>query len=1158
MKPYAISLLSACTFALVSGCHTPDRSDSVSSSNEKIKILSLGFDSAQRDSVELSKQQDFVVKIVPVGGSILDSTGSLMEQKTFYWLDFHRSPENVEQDLLKALDQNHDVIIMGARPLWEKYPESVRKKILERVENGAVLSTFGASAAFREVMEGKWSREHIKLPFAAIPGNDPFRFEAWNFGRGKVITQPAYLDYRFGIFAPQITEAERGRHNYWMERYAELLRRARQKQQRAVSTVSAIYRQDGVFVPEGKIFSSGIYFAVTEYFDANHELTGKSGEVIVRDNPLGIRSLKFISDTVFKPGMSMKLRADWKQKSDSGESKLSLRDIYGRVFYRKTVQGTPEIIEVLLPEGSCSVLNFADLEYRENDEVPECASTEFTIPANRNRPDFYFLAWNGAVGATVRHMDYFKELKKNGIDGITNMAPNANTLRSATLAGLLCVPYTAAFHNTVISSFFDEKKIQENLEKAINAAELGKRYGVPAHSLGDENYVSAFKEEGRFWDDPKLWNAFREYLKRTYGSLEKLNQSWKKSYENWNEIRFAGEPDFFSFERPAAWVDYRSFVSEIFIRRQKELRDAIRKIDPETQVGWEGGEQYSSYDGYDLYEYVSEFDMSNVYARSFTSKMLPNKMFNGYCLRSFAPKKALTGFWMNGVDYPTELRTIPWLTLFSGMNSIWWWHSTFPEHESAALRYDFTPGGPFRETAVEVRKIKEGPATILKHAEAEKPNIAIYYSTANFHASNLSAVVGNHINNLGAHEAQWGVSPAVKMKNQPEPFKRMWGSGLPVGHYAHAFKAFATLVKDLNLDFTVIDRRQVENGILKDYRILILPFTESISDREAEAIRDFVNNGGCIIADYHTGIRDGQCNFRQTGVLDDLFGIRSSYPFRAQYKKESVIIESSMGDWLASFKLPVSFTQPELIITTGIPLGASDSGTPVFLFNRVGKGCSLYFNFDLYDYFELRRENRENDIREYFRNFLLRYCKWPSYDVIRNTDFAPLPATSIFRFHDGDVTYVGALSENLRNREKKVTVNVPMNQEGHLYDVLAKEYLGYGKCAEVKWQPGTPLLLASYPTRIESPDIKGEKDISSGKLLKLSINAGKEPHTVRIRVFAPDGTEMEHYGTVLYLKDGRGEFILHTALNDQPGRWKVTVEEVVSGKRNTHGFQLEK
>ncbi len=1158
MKSSFLALIFACIPIFLSGCRMAERPAASSAAGKKLQILSIGFDSAQQDSIELAKQPDFEVRIVPVGGSILDPKGTRTAQLTYYWLDFHRSVENVEEDILNALERCPDIIILGARPQWQNYPQSVQSRILENVRKGAVLSIFAVSPDLRKIISGEGRREKLELPFAAIPGKDPFRFEFWKLGQGKVIIQPGYVDYRFGNFAPHIPATERGQHRYWMERYAELLRCAWRKPRKIVSSATTLYRQDGTSIAPGSPLASGLYFRLTEHFSEGGKLYGKSGKAFVHDTPHGIRSLQFLSDTVLKPGMTMHLRPDWKKKSASGESTLLLRDIYGRVFYRKTFPGTPETVEAVLPEGSCSVLNFAILTYRAGkNAAPESAAAEFTVPANRADPDFYFLTWNGAMGDTVRHQNFLWKLRENGIDGVTNMAPKVRTLRSAALAGLLCVPYTAAFHNTLIPNLFDEKKIQLQREKAVQAAEFGRRYGVPAHSLGDENYVSAFKDTGRFWDDPKLWKAFHAFLKRNYGSLAELNRAWKKSYGDWNEIRFSKETEFFSFEYPAAWIDYRCFIADTFLRRQKELRDAIRKIDPDVKVGWEGGEQFSSYDGYDLYRYVSEFDMSNVYARSFDTKMLPNKIFNGYCVRSFAPENALTGFWMNGIDYPSGLRSVPWLALFSGMNSIWWWHSTFPDHENSVLRYDSTPGGPFRETAREVRRIKAGPATVLKHAQAEKPKIAIHYSAVNFHASSLSGVVGHHVNNLGVHEVQWSVSPASKMKNLPETFLRMWGKGLPVGHYAPAFKTWASLIKDLNLDFTVIDRRQVETGKLNEFRILILPFAESLSDREVSAIRDFAEKGGCVIADYHTAIRNGHGSFRQQGALDDLFGIRSRRPFRVRYKKENVMIESNMGDWLAAFKLPVSFTQPELSVTTGKILGASDSGTPAFIFNSPGKGAALYCNFDFYEYFELRRIGMENDVREYFRNFLVRYCKMPVFGSVRNAvTHAPVSSCALFRFRDGAAAYTGVLSERTANGENEMMVCVPMNREGHIYDILGKRYLGCGKKAVLKMVRGMPLFLASFPRPIPAPRWNGQHSVSAGDALTLSLKVGTMPHSVRIRVLAPDGRELAHYGKILYLKNGTGKFVLRTAFDDPPGQWQVTAEEIISGKRSVHSFRL--
>jgi hypothetical protein len=49
---------------------------------------------------------------------------------------------------------------------------------------------------------------------------------------------------------------------------------------------------------------------------------------------------------------------------------------------------------------------------------------------------------------------------------------------------------------------------------------------------------------------------------------------------------------------------------------------------------------------------------------------------------------------------------------------------------------------------------------------------------------------------------------------------------------------------------------EIEGGALKDYRILILPYSIAISDREARAIEQFLERGGIVYADGATGLMD--------------------------------------------------------------------------------------------------------------------------------------------------------------------------------------------------------------------------------------------------------------------------------------------------------------
>jgi hypothetical protein len=88
--------------------------------------------------------------------------------------------------------------------------------------------------------------------------------------------------------------------------------------------------------------------------------------------------------------------------------------------------------------------------------------------------------------------------------------------------------------------------------------------------------------------------------------------------------------------------------------------------------------------------------------------------------------------------------------------------------------------------------------------------------------------------------------------------------------------AWENMLIDEGLQFNYISYADViQNGIPKEYKVLILPDTLCLSDAEARKIEEFCKNGGTVIADYMPGLWDQHGKGRPAGgVLDDMFGVK--------------------------------------------------------------------------------------------------------------------------------------------------------------------------------------------------------------------------------------------------------------------------------------------
>lgn len=114
--------------------------------------------------------------------------------------------------------------------------------------------------------------------------------------------------------------------------------------------------------------------------------------------------------------------------------------------------------------------------------------------------------------------------------------------------------------------------------------------------------------------DPYTMDAFRGWLKRKYGSIEKLNQVWERTYNDFSQIHY--EHHKWMSIMPKA--DYRAFRKASVGMILKDWCDAVREADPDhmliadnihSQVSLRG-DYLRPQDDYDLKATVGEIGMS--------------------------------------------------------------------------------------------------------------------------------------------------------------------------------------------------------------------------------------------------------------------------------------------------------------------------------------------------------------------------------------------------------------------------------------------------------------------------------------------------------------------------------------------------------------------
>jgi len=1165
----------------------------------RVKILAIALYPAHYDSIELTRRLD--CEITTVGLGTADNTTDF-ERKAFYWKFLKVTEVEMEKDCLDALSKDYDIILLGYNPGWEKYPSAVREAIIKKIENGTPLIAFGMQQMLKGMQSMGKNVEEITLSinrFPAITEKPLLSEKYYRFAKGTIALLNHQMDNRQGYL---ITESYTSLHDeYKYFRIANIIyklaRGVKDAQIQSVTTEGAktvtvqlapsekqrvlvytvrdeeykpINESNTIFVKAGADsitinlpeLPNGEYGIVFRLVEGSRVLDWISALFTVEYNP------KILTATLANDKLldidTINLTLTYSDDAKGSSLLMRFEDVHGRLYYEKSYSDLPEKIELPVPKGSLSVLNFINLYLKEGQKLQDIKVVEFALPQKQPINDYPLLIWN-IGGDSTKRKSYLKAAYNHGVNGGANVWYTEPAARGLAYFNMVGIPYTTILAGRLLDKhLFNEKWIGEMEERCRKAARGFSKFSGPGYTLGDEIYLSAFLPEGRFSNSPKVVGLFRDYLKNEYKDINKLNKQWDSSHAKFEDIQLNTEKELFvSDTNPSPWFDYRMFLTHEFMGLHYRFRDLIQSIDPGAKVGYDGTEQYSSYDGYDWYQYTRGLELNNTYSEYLLKGGYPNKLFNGMCVRSFTDKKNFRGCWTNGIDYTWGMNYLPWYLILCQFNSIWWYDGTFLGIEVQAFDIDLKPSPVFAKCLNNIIEIQQGAATLLMNAESsfESSPIAVHYSENNFHASTLSSGIGNHVNNLGLHSETWFKKP---MFGDNKDMQELFGDVDSMGHYAAATKNFITLFHDLGFQPRMLARQEIEAGKLNSgqYKVLVLPFVESLSKGEIAEIHTFVENGGFLIADYRTATRDKHGKMYNKSPLDELFGIeRSSFDLEKINIAIDVAAHQDPYGQRSYGQLRGLFFNPNIRLTKGSAAGYNQKGVPVFISNNYGKGHTLFLNSDIYSYFSARWAGTENSYKNIFRNHFVHFANVKApYKVMVNDAWAP--HTEIFSFEDAGIDYIGIIRDFSVENHSDFEVKVPLNKKSYVYSIRDNKFLGYTDVVKSVLKSGDTLLLAQSPYRIDGVKIASKRSVKSGGDINFEIavqsnNATElSNHVVNLKIYDPNNKNKRYLNKILYLKNGKGVYVIPISLNDQKGAWKIEAKEVISGKKASRKFTV--
>lgn len=107
--------------------------------------------------------------------------------------------------------------------------------------------------------------------------------------------------------------------------------------------------------------------------------------------------------------------------------------------------------------------------------------------------------------------------------------------------------------------------------------------------------------------------------------------------------------------------------------------------------------------------------------------------------------------------------------------------------------------------------------------------------------------------------------------------------------YLEGFEGMYRLLLESHIPFEIVNEKGVQQGQLKDYKVMIIPDAVFLTDKTVEAIQRAVKKGMGLVATHMTGLRDEKGHRRAKPALADIFGFELVDIIAHDTKKASVI-----------------------------------------------------------------------------------------------------------------------------------------------------------------------------------------------------------------------------------------------------------------------------
>ena len=386
---------------------------------------------------------------------------------------------------------------------------------------------------------------------------------------------------------------------------------------------------------------------------------------------------------------------------------------------------------------------------------------------------------------------------------------------------------------------------------ALMVAQLARRFGhnpnVIGWQIGNEYSDESF--------DPATRVQFQRFLREKYKTLDNLNRQWataywSETYSDWSQIPMENTGG-----NPGLLLDHKHFVTATWRSFQRAQIDVLRPAILPTQfittniggLGWS--------DNWDHYAITADLDLASWddYVGQGHLDVAKNAMLNdfvrGWKRQNFWVMETEPGSvnWapVNNALWPGETRALAWQTIGHGADAVlyWQWRSALngqEQYHGAIVGPDGKPLPIYAEIAQlgkDLELTREVLVGTSPHAE-----VAILHD----------------------YDSRWAIDfqPHSKDYDQEQVMLRFYA---PLQSLAERFCEAIDIIDP------------TEDKPLSQYKLLVAPSLNVISESLAAKLAAYVRQGGRLVLGPRSGMKDEYNSLnpqRQPGPLAEVLGAR--------------------------------------------------------------------------------------------------------------------------------------------------------------------------------------------------------------------------------------------------------------------------------------------